>query len=97
MPLFGPSHFASAKEHKQVQRKNALDKATELISKVPISPEEEIILTTPAWELAQQIKAGRWSSVTVVGAYARRCLTAQNECNCLTEGRSYQRRLLTVS
>jgi hypothetical protein len=86
MPLFGPSEFESLREHKQKQRKIALEKARDLISHVPVHAEEETILTTPAWELAKQVKATRWSSATVVTAYARRCLAAQDEINCLTEG-----------
>jgi hypothetical protein len=97
MPLFGPSQFESLREHKQTQRKNALGKARDLISRVPVHSEEETILTTSAWELAEKIKAKRWSSATVVTAYARRCLATQDESNCLTEGSAFNHALLTTS
>ena len=97
MPLFGPSQFESLRDHKQTQRKNALEKARDLISQVPVHSEEETILTTPAWELAEKIKAKRWSSATVVTAYARRCLAAQDESNCLTEGSVVNHVLLMTS
>lgn len=86
MPLFGPSKFVSARDSKLSQRSKALDAATQLLAEIPIHAQEDVIVNTPAYELASKIKAKEWSSHVVVAAFARQCLAAQEKTNCLTEG-----------
>jgi hypothetical protein len=86
MPLFGPSPFQAAKELKVSQRQNALDEAEKALNLIPVHPEEQLILTTPAWKLAEKIKNGEWTSLTVVAAFARRCIETHNDINTFTEG-----------
>lgn len=85
MPLFGPS-FESVRDKKLSQRQATLDKASEQLSSIPVHPQEDSILATPAWQLAEKIKSKEWSSLTVVAAFSRRCIATQNDLNCLTEG-----------
>jgi hypothetical protein len=91
MPLFGPSFFESTRDYKLKQRQTALDAASEALSRIPIHPGEETILTTPAWQLADKIKAKEWPSLVVVAAFARRCIVTQEETNCLTEGNPFRK------
>ena len=86
MSFFGPSFFESVKEKKQNERKNAIDRASKILSELPVSPEADTILTAPAWQIAEKIKSREWSSLTVVTTFARRCIEAHNDTNCLTEG-----------
>jgi hypothetical protein len=86
MPLFGPSFFESVRDQKLSQRQAALSKASEKLSSIPIHPQEDVILATPAWQLAEKIKSKEWTSLIVVAAFSRRCIQAQNDLNCLTEG-----------
>ena len=85
MGLFGPSLFETIRSNKDAQRTEAIHKASQLIASLPVHSEEEIIIKSPAWELAEKIKAGQWSACTVVTAFARRCIEAHKETNCLTE------------
>jgi hypothetical protein len=88
MPLFGPSVFTSTRAQKLAQRQSALDKATKQLSLLPIHPLEPEILKTPASQLAANIAAKDYSSLTVVTAFARRALETHNDLNALTEGSS---------
>jgi len=88
MGLFGPSAFEKARDAKLAQRQKALDEAEEELANIPPHPEEEIIAKTPAWQLAENIRDKSYTSLDVVAAFARRCLFAQKETNCLTEGQS---------
>ena len=90
MPLFGPSFFESTRDKKLAERQDALDKASKALDKIPIHPNEETILNTPAYQLADKIKSKEYSTLTVVAAFARRCLETHNETNCLTEGTVFQ-------
>src|SRR5436190_3900626 len=85
MHPFGPSFFESARDKKLSDRQSALDAASEALSKIPIHPEEERILDTPACELADKIKSNKYLALTVVAAFARQCIATHNETNCLTE------------
>ena len=86
MPLFGPSFFESTRDKKLAERQDALDKASKALDKIPIHPNEETILNTPAYQLADKIKSKEYSTLTVVAAFSRRCLETHNDINCLTEG-----------
>ena len=86
MPLLGPSYFASARAQKLAQRQSALDKANSQLSLLPTDPLESEILKTPASQLAANIAAKDYSSLTVVSAFARRALETHNDLNTLTEG-----------
>ena len=88
MPLFGPSVFTSTRAQKLAQRQSALGKATKQLSLLPIHPLESEILKTPASQLAANIAAKEYSSLTVVTAFARRALETHNDLNTLTEGSS---------
>lgn len=85
MPLFGPSYFESAKTRKQTECKNALEKASELLANLPVCAQDDAILAAPAWQIAEKIRSKEWSTLTVVTAFARRCIAAHNDLNCLTE------------
>jgi hypothetical protein len=85
MPFFRPS-YKSIRDGKLSTRQNAIDEASKLLSTLPVHPNEESILTCPAFELAEKIKSKEYSSTAVVAAFARRCITAHNELNYLTEG-----------
>ena len=85
MPLFGPSFYESTRDKKLADRQDALDKASKALDKIPIHPNEEAILNTPAYQLADKIKAKEYSTFIVVAAFARRCVETHNETNCLTE------------
>jgi hypothetical protein len=86
MGLFGPSSFETAKALKDTQRSAAIEKATKVLADAPLNPDlEEEIVHTPAWQIADKIKAKEWSSFGVVTAFARRCLEAHKDTNCLTE------------
>jgi len=86
MPFFGPSFHESVRDKKLSQRQEALDKALGILAEIPVNPEEDVIIATPAHELADKIKSKQWSASTVVAAYARQCVAAHDELNCLTEG-----------
>jgi hypothetical protein len=86
MPLFGPSYFESQREIKLTQRQNALDASSEALSSIPIHPNEPEILSTPAYLLSSKIASNEWSSLVVVAAFARQCISVHDETNCLTEG-----------
>ena len=86
MPLFGPSAFQVAKELKLSQRQKALDEAEKALTQIPVHSEEELILETPAWQLAEKIRNGQWTSLIVVAAFARRCIETHKDINTLTEG-----------
>lgn len=86
MALFGPSKYVSARDAKLAQRSKALAAATQLVAEIPVHAQEDVIVNTPAHELASKIKAKEWSSLVVVAAFARQCLAAQEKTNCLTEG-----------
>ena len=85
MPLFGPSFFESTRDKKLADRQDALDKASKALNKIPVHPNEETILNTPAYQLADKIKAKEYPTLAVVAAFARRCVETHNETNCLTE------------
>jgi len=89
MPLFGPSTFETAREQKLSQRQKALDKAAEVLFQYPFHPKEDALLLSPAYEIAEKIKAKLWTSEEVVVAFARRCLETHHDLNTLTEGKSY--------
>lgn len=86
MPLFGPSSYESVRDKKLSDRQSAIDLASKALSTLPVHPNEDTIITIPARELAEKIKAKEYSTLTVVAAFARRCIATQNELNCLTEG-----------
>ena len=86
MGLFGPSTFEAARDQKLAQRQKALDKAAQVLAEYPSDPKEEVILLTPAYEIAEKIKSKQWTSVEVVVAFARRSLETHDELNTLTEG-----------
>jgi hypothetical protein len=88
MPLFRPSFYSSTRDKKLSQREEALNDASTLLSEIPIDPEEDTILTTPAWSIHEKIKAKEWTSLQVVAAFSRRLITTQKESNCLTESTS---------
>jgi hypothetical protein len=88
MPLFGPSEYVSTKHTKLSQRSKALETASKLLAEIPVHAQEDIIVTTPITDLAGKIRAKVWSSLDVVAAFSRRCLAAQEQTNCLTEGKS---------
>jgi len=89
MPLFGPSKFESTRDTKLSQRSKALDAASKLLAEIPVHVQGDVIVTAPISELAGKIKAKEWLSVDVVAAFARRCLAAQEQTNCLTEGTTF--------
>ena len=86
MPLFGPSSYKSTRDQKLAERQTAIDKASKLLSTLPVHPNEDTILATPAWELAEKIKSKDYSTLEVVTAFARRSIKTHDELNCLTEG-----------
>jgi len=86
MPLFGPSFFESTREQKLAQRQSAIDKATAALALIPVHASESEILKSPAWQLAAKIASKDWSALTVVAAFARRCIETHNDLNTLTEG-----------
>jgi hypothetical protein len=86
MPLFGSSLYKSTRDQKLAARQAAIDKASTLLSAIPIHPNEDTILATPAWELAEKVKSKEYSTLAIVAAFSRRCIETHDELNCLTEG-----------
>lgn len=86
MPLFGTSFFESTRDQKLAQRQSAIDKATAALALIPVHPSEPEILKSPAYQLAAKIASKDWTALTVVAAFARRCIETHNDLNTLTEG-----------
>lgn len=85
MSLF-TSAFKTTRAQKQAQRTAALEKAEEVLGTIPVSPNADEILKSPAVLVAEKIRATEWSTTEVVATFARRCIEAHNDLNCLTEG-----------
>jgi hypothetical protein len=85
MPFF-TSTFERTRQQKQAQRTAAIEKAEAALAVIPISPNAETILVSPIEAIADKIRATEWSSTEVVATFARRCIEAHHDLNCLTEG-----------
>jgi hypothetical protein len=86
MLLFEPSNYTSKRDAKLAERQKELDKATEALALVPVHPDDETILRTPAYEIAEKVAGKEWTCLAVVAAFARQCIDVQKDTNCLTEG-----------
>ena len=85
MPFFSSS-YQKVRDQKLAQRRAAIAAAETALATIPVSKDADEILKSPAYAIADKIKAREWTTLEVVATFARRCIETHHDINCLTEG-----------